>query len=200
MKLPAGIMPASASLEVSTDPDGVAGLEEGLRDLIEYPYGCLEQTTSRLIPLVAVEELAKSLKLAGLDGPALQKFIRAGLGKLEKFQTDEGGFSLWVGGKAEPYLTAFALWGLKLASDAGHKLPPGMIDRGTQYLRAQLGRDANVAGRRAQRARRAREPRLRGARAGHARQPGPRATPTSCSRRRRSCRASARRSWRARWR
>ena len=37
----------------------------------------------------------------------------------------------WAG-KPEPYLTAFALWGLKLASDAGHKLPPGMIDRGTQ--------------------------------------------------------------------
>ena len=68
VKLPAGIMPASASLEVSTDPDGVAGLEEGLRDLIEYPYGCLEQTTSRLIPLVAVEELAKSLKLTGWTG------------------------------------------------------------------------------------------------------------------------------------
>ncbi|HEY7373942.1 MAG TPA: MG2 domain-containing protein [Polyangia bacterium] len=146
VKLPAGIMPASASLEVSTDPDGVAGLEEGLRDLIEYPYGCLEQTTSRLIPLVAVEELARSLKLQGLDGPALQKYIRAGLGKLEKFQTDEGGFSLWMGGQAEPYLTAFALWGLKLASDAGHKLPPGMIDRGAAYLRAQLGRDSTVAG------------------------------------------------------
>jgi uncharacterized protein YfaS (alpha-2-macroglobulin family) len=144
VKLPAGIMPASASLEVSTDPDGVAGLEEGLRDLIEYPYGCLEQTTSRLIPLVAVEELARSLKLPGLDGPALQKYIRAGLGKLEKFQTDEGGFSLWMGGKPEPYLTAFALWGLKMADDAGHKLPPGMIDRGASYLRAQLGRDVNL--------------------------------------------------------
>jgi uncharacterized protein YfaS (alpha-2-macroglobulin family) len=146
IKLPAGIIPASASLELSTDPDGVAGLEEGLRDLIEYPYGCLEQTTSRLIPLVAVEELAKSLKLASLDGPALQKYIRAGIGKLEKFQTDEGGFSLWVGGRPEGYLTAFALWGLKLASDAGHKLPPGMIDRGVSYLRAELGRDVNVAG------------------------------------------------------
>jgi uncharacterized protein YfaS (alpha-2-macroglobulin family) len=144
VKLPGGIMPGSASLEVSTDPDGVAGLEEGLRDLIEYPYGCLEQTTSRLIPLVAVEELARSLKLPGLDGPALQRYIRAGLGKLEKFQTDEGGFSLWVGGHPEPYLTAFALWGLKLAEDAGHRLPPGMIDRGVSYLRAQLGRGGNL--------------------------------------------------------
>jgi uncharacterized protein YfaS (alpha-2-macroglobulin family) len=146
VKLPAGTLPGSATLEVSTDPDGVAGLEEGLRDLIEYPYGCLEQTTSRLIPLVAVEELAKSLKLPGLDGPALQRFIRAGLGKLERFQTDEGGFSLWVGGKPEPYLTAFALWGLKMAKDAGHRVRPEMFTRGIGYLHAALGSDAKVAG------------------------------------------------------
>src|SRR5262249_37951986 len=110
------------------------------------PYGCLEQTTSRLIPLVAVEELAKSLKLPGLEGPALQRFIRAGLGKLERFQTDEGGYSLWVGGKPEPYLTAFALWGLKLAKDAGHPVSKPMIDRGVAWLHGALGRDEKVAG------------------------------------------------------
>jgi uncharacterized protein YfaS (alpha-2-macroglobulin family) len=146
VKLPAGVLPASASLEISTDPDGVAGLEEGLRDLIEYPYGCLEQTTSRLIPLVAVEELARALKLPGLDGRALQAYIRAGLGKLEGFQTDEGGFSLWVGGKPEPFLTAFALWGLKVARDAGHPIPKGMIDRGVAWLHQALGSEAKVAG------------------------------------------------------
>ena len=146
IKLPAGVLPASATLEISTDPDGVAGLEEGLRDLIEYPYGCLEQTTSRLIPLVAVEELARALKLPGLDGRALQTFIRAGLGKLEHFQTEEGGFSLWVGGKPEPFLTAYALWGLKLARDAGHPIPKGMIERGVAWLHGSLGTDAKVAG------------------------------------------------------
>src|SRR5204863_7612439 len=83
--------------------------------------------------------------LQGLDGPALQKFIGSGLGKLETFQTDEGGFSLEVGGQPDQYLTACALWGHKLAEDAGHKLPPGMIDRGVSYLRAQLGRNGNLA-------------------------------------------------------
>ena len=52
--LPEGTLLGSASLELSFDPDGLAGIEESLRDLIQYPYGCLEQTTSRLIPLVAV--------------------------------------------------------------------------------------------------------------------------------------------------
>jgi uncharacterized protein YfaS (alpha-2-macroglobulin family) len=145
-KLPAGVLANTASLEISTDPDGVAGLEEGLRDLIEYPYGCLEQTTSRLVPLIAVEELAKSLKLPGLDGPALQKFIKAGLDKLEKFQTEEGGYSLWMGGKPEPFLTAFALWGLKQARDAGHPIPQRMFDGGIRWLHQALGRDEKVAG------------------------------------------------------
>lgn len=144
VKLPAGVLPSTVSLEVSTDPDGIAGLEEGLRDLIEYPYGCLEQTTSRLIPLVAVEELAKSLKLAGLDGPSLQGFIRAGLAKVQRFQTEEGGFSLWVGGAPELYVTAFALWGLKVASDAGHKVPPAVVSRGVGWLRRQLGTDVKA--------------------------------------------------------
>ena len=144
--LPAGALAGTASLELSTDPDGVAGLEESLRDLIEYPYGCLEQTTSRLVPLIAVEELAKSLKLPGLDGPNLQRFIRAGLGKLERFQTDDGGYSLWMGGKPEPFLTAFALWGLKQARDAGHPVPKRMIDGGVRWLHEALARDEKVAG------------------------------------------------------
>jgi alpha-2-macroglobulin len=144
--LPTGILPGTASLEVSVDPDGVAGLEESLRDLIEYPYGCLEQTTSRLVPLIAVEELAKSLKLASLDGPRLRTFIKAGLGKLERFQTEDGGYSLWMGGHPEPFLTAFALWGLKQARDAGHPVPQRMFDGGVAWLRGALARDEKVAG------------------------------------------------------
>jgi uncharacterized protein YfaS (alpha-2-macroglobulin family) len=146
VQLPTGALAGTASLELSTDPDGVAGLEESLRDLIEYPYGCLEQTTSRLVPLIAVEELARSLKLPGLDGPNLQRFIRAGLAKLERFQTDDGGYSLWMGGKPEPFLTAFALWGLKQARDAGHPIPARMIDGGVRWLHEALARDGNVAG------------------------------------------------------
>ena len=39
---------------LSVDPDGLSGIEEGLRDLIGYPYGCLEQTTSKVVPMIAV--------------------------------------------------------------------------------------------------------------------------------------------------
>ena len=119
------------------------GLEEGLRDLVEYPYGCLEQTTSRLIPLVAVEELAKSLKLAGLDGPALQSFIRAGIAKLEKLP-DRRGRLLAVGGRQARDLPdrVRAVGPQARVATPVTSCRRAMIDRGMRYLRAQLGRDA----------------------------------------------------------
>jgi uncharacterized protein YfaS (alpha-2-macroglobulin family) len=136
--MPEGVLPKTASLEISVDPDGLAGLEEGLRDLIGYPYGCLEQTTSRLIPLVMVEELAKTLALRDLDGPNLQHFIRAGVAKIGLHQTSDGGFSLWIGGEAEPYLTAYGLFGLKAAKDAGHPVDEQKMNEAVAYLRRSL--------------------------------------------------------------
>jgi len=144
--LPEGIMPQTASIEISVDPDGLAGLEEGLRDLVTYPYGCLEQTTSRLIPLVMVEELAKSLALKDLDGPNLQHFIRAGVAKIGRHQTNEGGFSLWIGGEAEPYLTAYGLFGWKTAKDAGHPVDEEKMAEAIAYLKKSLGEAPRAGG------------------------------------------------------
>lgn len=141
IKLPKGALVETGSVEISVDPDGLAGIEEGLRALVEYPYGCLEQTTSRVIPLVMVEELSRQLALEGLDGPALQRFLAIGIEKIGRHQTFEGGYSLWPGGRAEPYLTAYALWGLYLAKRAGHPVDPHRIDDGVAYLRRALGQN-----------------------------------------------------------
>jgi len=141
LRLPRGALVETAMVDVSVDPDGLAGIEEGLRSLIEYPYGCLEQTTSRVIPLLMVEELARSLELKGLDGAALQRFLRIGIAKIGRHQTASGGFSLWPRGEADPYLTAFALWGLHLASEAGHPVDGRRVEDGVVYLRRALASD-----------------------------------------------------------
>jgi hypothetical protein len=125
------------------DPNGLSGIEEGLRDLIQYPYGCLEQTTSRLIPLVMVSELAKSLQL-GIDGPELQSFIRAGVTKIQRHQNEDGGFSLWPGGQSTSYLSAYALWGLKVAKDAGYEVSDQRVRDGVAYLRTELAIEARA--------------------------------------------------------
>ena len=125
-------------LDLVVDPVGLAGIDEGLRYLIEYPYGCLEQTTSRVVPLVAVGELAGTLGIEGLRGEKLRGYVEAGLAKILRHQHEDGAFSLWPGSRPEPFLTAYALWGLDLARRAHYRVDEKRIAQGIKALRAGL--------------------------------------------------------------
>ncbi len=135
--LPEHALRGSAQVHVTVDPDGLVGIEDGLRDLIRYPYGCLEQTTSKVIPMIAVRELAESLSLEGLQGEDLNKFVKAGLAKIGRHQHSSGGFSLWPGGQPQAYYTGYALWGLLTAKQAGYPVSNNRIQDGLRYLRTQ---------------------------------------------------------------
>jgi alpha-2-macroglobulin len=133
--LPAHAIASSAELVVSVDRDGLSGIEDGLHELIHYPYGCLEQTTSQVIPMIAVRDLAESMAIDGLSGPALEQYVKAGLTKIGLHQTAYGGFSLWPGGEPETYYTAYALWGLYLAKQAGYRIDASRVEEALEYLR-----------------------------------------------------------------
>ncbi len=134
IKIPEHALASSVEVHVSVDPNGLAGIEDGLRDLVGYPYGCLEQTTSKVIPMIAVRGLAEGLNLDSLKGGKLNEFVKAGIAKIGRHQTSYGGFSLWPGGDPSAYYTAYALWGLHLAEKAGYKVDRSRIDEGLSYL------------------------------------------------------------------
>ncbi len=146
LAMPPNAVPESAELVVSIDPDGLSGIEKGLGELIGYPYGCLEQTTSKVIPMIAVRELAESLSLDGLSGDKIKEYVEAGLAKIGRHQTAYGGFSLWPGGRPEKYYTAYALWGLHLAKKAGYKVDQTRINDGLAYLKRDDGEDSSEDG------------------------------------------------------
>jgi uncharacterized protein YfaS (alpha-2-macroglobulin family) len=129
------VLPADSRLEVRVDQTGLADLADSLRYLIEYPYGCLEQTLSRFIPLTKVQDLAASLGLADLQGTKLREYIRAGVDRVIRHQHDDGHFSLWPAGQAYPHLTTYALYGLAEARKAGVQVDATVLSRGRAALR-----------------------------------------------------------------
>jgi len=131
----ASTLASDSHVEISADRTGMTDLREGLKYLIEYPYGCLEQTLSRFIPLVKVKDLADSLGFAELKGPRLKRFIRAGVDKVARHQKHNGHFSLWPSGQTYPHLTAYAMYGLVEAKRAGVHVDPGTLKKGTTALR-----------------------------------------------------------------
>jgi uncharacterized protein YfaS (alpha-2-macroglobulin family) len=135
LTVPPDAIPGTVEAMISIDPDGLSGIESGLEELIHYPHGCLEQTTSQVIPMLAVRDLAEAMGIDGLTGATLDNFVKEGIAKIGRHQTAYGGFSLWPGGEPSAYYTAYALWGLHLAKQAGYKVDKGRIDEALEYLR-----------------------------------------------------------------
>jgi len=136
LQWPAGVLERDSRLEVTVDRTGLGELQESLRYLVQYPYGCLEQTLSGLIPLAKVRDLATSLGMRELQGPRLDRFMRAGVAKVIRHQHASGHFSLWPSSATYPHLTAYALYGLDEARQGGAKVDGAALARGAQALRS----------------------------------------------------------------
>jgi len=133
---PKGAEPDQSRLEIDVDRTGLAELGPALRYLVEYPYGCLEQTLSRFIPLVKVKDLAKTLEIKDLEGDKLEAFIRAGSAKVLRYQQADGHFTLWPDGATYPHLTVYALYGLHEARRSGVAVDEEAMERAAVAVRS----------------------------------------------------------------
>ncbi|NLT42746.1 MAG: hypothetical protein GXX93_08745 [Anaerolineae bacterium] len=134
------ILPSEFSegeLTVTVEASLVAGMIPGLDYLRHYPYECVEQTLSRFLPNVVT---AKALEEVGADNTALirelSQQVGIGLQRLYSNQHGDGGWGWWYNDESNPYLSAYVVWGLVKARDAGYTVAPYAIDRGVEFLRS----------------------------------------------------------------
>jgi len=130
-----GFAPGTASLSVnlSTLPD--LGLVSLVRGLDRYPYGCIEQTVSRALPLLLVSDVAAAAGVTDPDDPAdLARRVDGAISRVVAMQRGDGGFSLWGGGERQEWLSAYATEFLLRARTAGHSAPPFALDRALEFL------------------------------------------------------------------
>ena len=135
------LRPDEGGLEVHLASTALVGLETSFDRLIEYPYGCTEQLTSRILPLLVLPDLARA---TGARLPAhLADAVDDGIGKLLDHQSAQGGFTFWGDGSPEPWLSAYAMLAVEGAAQRGLYVPKEARDRGVAYLRQVL--DHSVA-------------------------------------------------------
>lgn len=134
LDLPLGAHPEQSVVEVSLSPSLASAILGGLDSLIGYPYGCVEQTMSRMLPNGVVGRLILEMDL---DAPTLQAalppMMAAGLQKLYGYQAADGSWGWWNGG-GNTYITAYVLHGLTLAQASGYAVDQAVLDRGFQAL------------------------------------------------------------------
>jgi hypothetical protein len=139
LTLPAGASPEPARLELELAPSVAGGLLEGLDYLLDYSYGCVEQTMSRVLPNAAVAQAFAGL---GVSNERLEAELPAmaseGLQRLYAFQHQDGGWGWWRDDDSQPQQTAHVLFGLAMMRQAGFPVDEGVLDRGAQALTAML--------------------------------------------------------------
>jgi len=123
LRLPEQRVPGLGQFNVTLASTALVGLDGAVQHLFEYPYGCLEQTTSRIRPLVAGGALLDAFDLQAFEKKNRDQVVRDWLGSLQSYWTGDG-FSLWEGGRhVNPYVTAYTLMALAEADAAGYDVP-----------------------------------------------------------------------------
>jgi len=132
------------SLTVRMSSSALVGLAGAFDDLDQYPYGCTEQLASRMIPLFALDDLARSV---GVRVPAAtDQRMDDAIAALLTHQHGSGGFGYWDNDDEEPWLSAYALLALDAASKKNFYVPHDALDNGVTYLRRALARERFKAG------------------------------------------------------
>ncbi|MBD3290634.1 hypothetical protein GF337_17645, partial [candidate division KSB1 bacterium] len=142
--VPQNVYREMTQLEVKTSTTQLIGMSDGISYLYDYPYGCLEQKMSRVLPMILFENVVKAFDLPALKDGDYRKEVQNFLDHLIDFQTAIGGFSYWENGQtANPYVSAWVVFGMIKAKDAGYKINSDVLNKAKAYIQNVLKNQIN---------------------------------------------------------
>lgn len=167
LNIPAARKPESTELTVQVAPSMAVTMLDALPYLIHYPYGCTEQTMSRFLPAAITAKTLKDLglppeaamaKVFGGIEPAsaaathpdgqrslkqLDDIIKQSLERLYSMQHEDGGWGWWKTDESDHFMTAYVVWGLALARQAGISIRQEALENAVEYLDKELVEEEN---------------------------------------------------------
>lgn len=139
LSLPKGISPSDAHYTLTASNSSIGAVLSNLSNLVDYPYGCTEQTMSRLVPAAVVLSLHQQLN-APLDAATQAKVMAVknqAFTILKDHQNSDGGWGWWRNDTSNYMMTAYVLEQNILLSKSGLDLPKEQINSGKAWLEQQ---------------------------------------------------------------
>lgn len=125
------------SLVVSRSP--VLELGEQLRWLVQYPYGCTEQTISAAFPQLYYADLSDLMQLNKRNRSNANSNVIEAIRKIKMRQLYTGAVTLWDGeGREDWWATIYAAHFLLEAHKAGFDVDNSLIETMLNYISNQL--------------------------------------------------------------
>ncbi|CAN5891865.1 alpha-2-macroglobulin family protein [soil metagenome] len=130
---------AAGTSQVAVSLTRVPGIDVAalLRALDKYPYGCIEQTTSRALPLLYYNDVA--LLGYGPTDPRIGDRVQEAVYRIVDMQLPDGSFGMWGPfAPAAEWLQGYALDFLLRARDQQMAVPSASLQRGLTWLNRNL--------------------------------------------------------------
>jgi uncharacterized protein YfaS (alpha-2-macroglobulin family) len=144
LNLKTDFLPSSLTSRLVVSRSPLTEFSKDLRYLLQYPYGCLEQTVSAAFPQLYYADLAATLQQKTGAAAKAQRYnpnyhVQEAIRKIESMQLYNGSLSYWPGGDYDNWwATAYAAHFLQEAQQAGFAVNKSVLDKVLKYLAFRL--------------------------------------------------------------
>ncbi|TYB92592.1 MAG: hypothetical protein FXF54_06590 [Kosmotoga sp.] len=118
------------TITITTDINEI--LFKSIHYLLQYPYGCVEQTMSTWLPVIAAKNLDNILTADMKE--KLSTYNEEALERLYGYQHYDGGWGWWKNDSTSSFMTTYVMFGFYLADKAGVELNKDVIEDGKRAL------------------------------------------------------------------
>jgi uncharacterized protein YfaS (alpha-2-macroglobulin family) len=141
LRAPADWLAASVAQDLQVSGQPALRLARALDYVLNYPYGCLEQTVSGAFPLLYAADLAQRVLPQSVAVADVGTYVQAGILRALSMQQGDGSFALW------PYergtdrgASLYAAHFLVEARRAGYPVPEDRVEAALKWLAERLDR------------------------------------------------------------
>lgn len=141
-----GLHASSAQVRLALGNRANLNLPVHIRDLLHYPYGCLEQTSSGAYPYaLASEQNQARFQMNPVSAQQRAERIAAAFTRIAGLQLSSGGFGLWDDDAAEEHwLTAYVADFMLNVQEQGFAVPQTLQERTFERLKEYVNRSGSL--------------------------------------------------------
>ncbi len=135
-----GFDPKLGGLDISVSPSLGTTVYQAIDYLVDFPYGCVEQTLGRFVPCLAASQISAS---KGQQRPArfakVDQWISEGISRLSAMQHYNGSWGWWEYDDDNVFMTAMVLEALSVAKKSGYlRADSRMLERSLEWASQRM--------------------------------------------------------------
>jgi hypothetical protein len=137
IRIPQNIFPFDSAIQFLASASALSGLKGSVDFLTDYPYLCLEQRLSRILPFILAENLFLDFRLSELNRKEIREYVQENINQICTYQKPNGGFGLWPDSQHDsPFNSCYAAFALLKARQTGYAVDDQRMKQLVTYLQS----------------------------------------------------------------